>query len=409
MIDIYFDIAFEEFYTRWVLRKMISLKESLTFFEGVTEDTTPNDFILFLNKMKEKQEYKDEFNTLYSKEHMKSFLIFLYAKFPEIKCNKVELLESSIIKDNVYLVNKYYELVWSLVFFQKVINEYFLDIEEYIKEMQIGVSSLLSEGSEKYNLSPISFSFENLKKIDFVVNGKYTNEELFTILFKKQDYSSFLPTFSSSLLLDATDFINLYNYPLKDYLLYLEFIKEMSYVVGKTHLSEYYTKNGSIKVREKYEKQQNLLLDILVKCKNKYMKDTDTFVFHKIPINYNETSDKYFGISYFIAESNIYGVGAVLLNRDSIYNPLICLFEDAENELDIKIRKKENQGLKEQILRNPKFFKEFLFMNKAKEGAASLEAVLNKDEYLKDTNWEKRSKRYEKEVEDLLQNILNEK
>ena len=48
-------------------------------------------------------------------------------------------------------------------------------------------------------------------------------------------------------------------------------------------------------------------------------------------------------------------------------------------------------------------------MNKAKEGAASLEAVLNKDEYLKDTNWEKRSKRYEKEVEDLLQNILNEK
>ena len=32
-----------------------------------------NDFLLFLMKMKEKQEYKDEFNTLYSKEYMKSF------------------------------------------------------------------------------------------------------------------------------------------------------------------------------------------------------------------------------------------------------------------------------------------------------------------------------------------------
>ena len=37
-------------------------------------------------------------------------------------------------------------------------------------------------------------------------------------------------------------------------------------------------------------------------------------------------------------------------------------------------------------------------MNKVKEGASSLEAVLNKDEYLKDSTWEKRSKIYEKKL-----------
>lgn len=410
MIDTYFDIAFEEFYTRWVLKKIISTKDSSAFFVKINNKVSVNDFLLFLMKMKEKQEYKDEFNTLYSKEYMKSFFSYLYTKTIEIEKNKLELLSGNILSENINLVKKYYDLVWSISFLQKIVNEYFLDIQEYKVEMKKSVDLLFSKGDNKKKLNSDFFrEIDSIEKIDFVVNGKYTNEELYNMLFRKQVYSTYLPNTVFSLLLDETDFINLYNYPLKDYMLFLEFLKEMSFIEGKKHLIEYYKNNGSIKIRNKYKEQYDSLLKKILDIRLQYFADNSDFVFHKIPINYNETSDKYFGIPYYITESNIYGVGAILLNRDSIYNPLLSIFEDVENELSEKIRKKENQGLREQILKNPKFFKEFLFMNKVKEGASSLEAVLNKDEYLKDSTWEKRSKIYEKEVDSLFQNILNEK
>ena len=82
MIDTYFDIAFEEFYTRWVLKKIISTKDSSAFFVKINNKVSVNDFLLFLMKMKEKQEYKDEFNTLYSKEYMKSFFqLFIHKDY----------------------------------------------------------------------------------------------------------------------------------------------------------------------------------------------------------------------------------------------------------------------------------------------------------------------------------------
>ena len=87
MEDKFFDIAFEEFYTRWVLRKSVTIRECHAFYNSLNINIDSQDFIRFLEKLKNNEMLKKEFDSFYNKDVVKSFTTFLYNKVNKPKSN----------------------------------------------------------------------------------------------------------------------------------------------------------------------------------------------------------------------------------------------------------------------------------------------------------------------------------
>ena len=230
MFNTFFEIAFEDFYTKWVIRQLSLCKESDTFFEGLNTKSTIKDFITFLEKMKNNIAIQEKFSQFYNKEFLKSFILYLYENVKCIQKNKKERKQ------------KDYDLIWLCHFFNSILTEYYLDIEEYKKEMVENIksslfdlevlkkekNSLLTDEDIKRlikeNLEELN-KVKDIQKIDFVINGKYSNSELLFKLLSKKEYLSSLPNSDIQFSLYKEDFYNIFNYPLKDYLLYMMYLK----------------------------------------------------------------------------------------------------------------------------------------------------------------------------------------
>ena len=177
MVDI-FDVAYDDFYMRWVIEKMDSIDEGLKFFKGLSSKTNVQDFKNFLYSLKEKNvKLNEEFNAVYNKENLKSFVNFLYLK------NK-DKIEKNIkdLKDKVNIDN--YFLVWLISLFKGFLSEYFIDIEKVKKEKiecnLYGLKLFENDSGNKIEKirKEIKEDLKNIDKItkrDFVINGKYSN------------------------------------------------------------------------------------------------------------------------------------------------------------------------------------------------------------------------------------------
>lgn len=379
MVDI-FDVAYDDFYMRWVIEKMDSIDEGLKFFKGLSSKTNVQDFKNFLYSLKEKNvKLNEEFNAVYNKENLKSFINFLYLK------NK-DKIEKNIkdLKDKVNIDN--YFLVWLISLFKGFLSEYFIDIEKVKKEkIECNLYELkLFENDSGNKIEKIRKEIkEDLKNIDkitkrdFVINGKYSNQDLFEMLNTDFAYYNFISV--DNLILGEEDFFNLFNYPLKDYVLFMLFLEKMSLKPAKEHLREYIDSHGDEKVIKKYDLQKNILCDLLHMCNRLYISDKGEFIFHDVEIGFGErgvlTGDYYFNWEFCKARSNILGIGCILYED---MGELYPIFGKEYFKLVDELVAEEDKKFEERMKKNPKFYKEFKERNKRLWKASSFGSVLGK-------------------------------
>ena len=390
MFDMSFNIAFEEFYTRWVFRRLNKIDKSYNLFNTFKNKTEFSEFMTFLLEVKKNEKLKEQFDKDFNKEAMKSFILYIYKNVPEIEENKRELN------------NKNYDLVWMLLFFNKVIKEYYLDIEEYKREKVDYEKDYLQSLQNIFEKDP-SFTtkedydkvyqdiviyinkLQNMKKMDFVVNGKYSNEDLFKMMCenrKTNGYLSSLPCKSYDFILSKTDLIDLFNYPLKDYTLMSQFIRMMAYECAKTRLKEFYDSEGDMSIPEKYDKQRCELLELLDKCKDAYLKDEGEYVFHKIDLSELEpkfTSDGFFGKPHYCAEVNVQSMGCHFDANDPDCNDLYSLFIEEHLRVEKIYQARKKKEFDERMKKNPKLFERFKAQNRIMKKASSFGDVLKDD------------------------------
>lgn len=411
MFNTYFDMAFTDFYNKWVIRQIILSDSGCSFFEKLNRNSSIREFMSFFEQEKSKIELQDKFNSLYTKEYVKSFVLYLYKNVPEILKNKKEVNKEE------------YDLIWLSSFFDRVLEEYYLDIEEYkktkIKSVESFILSLESrkEGKSKIKIDPesiIELKEDSLKKIDkvltlekvdFVLNGKYSNQELLKILKDNKGYNTYLPVVNTDFLLSNTVFYNIFKYPLKDYLLFMEYLTKISFKYGKEHLQEYYNHNGSDAVQKKYKKQYDNLYRLVKDILKMYEEDELGFVFHDIDLTeiYDNgkkcNSDDFFYDKWWVALYTVKGVGAIYANF--INSPYFQMFYDDNMKIENAYLKKEEEKFKEEVKKNPKSFIDFLTDNKLMKLSSSFAFVLGDK-----PDWDKEYKKCRKEAEEEIAQIL---
>lgn len=413
MFNTYFDMAFADFYNKWVVGQIVFSELGDDFFEKLNKNSTIKGFMSFLEEEKNKIELKEKFDSLYNKEYVKSFVLYLYKNIPEILENRKEVNREE------------YDLIWLSSFFDKILEEYYLDIEEYKKTKIVSIKSFIlsldTRKGGKIKIDPkniIELKEDSLKKIDkilsikkadFVLNGKYSNIELLEILREDKLYVGYLPKINTDFILSSTDFYNLFNYPLKDYLLFMKFLKEISFKYGKEHLREYYNHNGSEETRKKYKKQYDNLYCLVNSISKMYKEDNSDSIFHNIDLTklYNDdrkyNSDDFFYEKWFITLHTINGVGAFYSN--DINNPYFEMFYEDNLKIENMRYEEEEKKYRADVKKRPKFYIDFLTDNKLMQRSSSFDFVLGKE-----PNWDEEYKKCRKEAEEEINKILrNEK
>ena len=411
MFNIYFDMAFIDFYNKWVVREIVLSDSGRYFFEKINKSVTIKEFISFFEEEKSKMEVKEKFNSLYSKEHIKSFILYLYKNIPEILENKKEVNKEE------------YDLIWLSSFFDKILEEYYLDIEEYKKRKIESIESFIlsldskKEGKIKIDSKSIMELKEDslsriekvltIEKVNFILNGKYSNQELLQILRDNRPYTSYLPKINTDFILSSLDFYNIFKYPLKDYLLFMEYLIKISFDYGKEHLQEYYKHNGLISVQKKYEEQYSNLYRLLTDISKMYEEDKLGFVFHNIDLteiwddDRTHNSDDFFYNKWEVALLTIKGVGAIYSNY--MNSPYFQTFHEDNRKIETEYFKKEEEKYREEVKKNPKFYIDFLTDNKLMKLSSSFAFVLGNK-----IDWDKEYKKCRKEAEEEIAQILKE-
>ena len=108
MFNTYFDMAFADFYNKWIVGQIVFSELGNDYFEKLNKNSTIKGFMSFLEEEKNKIELKEKFDSLYNKEYVKSFVLYLYKNIPEILENRKEVNREE------------YDLIWLSSFFDKI-------------------------------------------------------------------------------------------------------------------------------------------------------------------------------------------------------------------------------------------------------------------------------------------------
>lgn len=364
-----FNIAYNDFFNKWViLKKVKDSKDGLDFFYSITENTTLRDFMKFLEK--EKSKYIEEFEKKYNKDSIVSFIDYLYSlnnNFENIK-NKRE--ESAKKEEEKYLklfdITRF-DYLYCRGLFYKLLQEENLDEEKLL---------FYKNSDNKELLDKYKHIFYN-----YVIE--------YDLGFDESDFS-FVSDYS---------FVNPLSFPYKDYMLFILFIREITLKLGMEHLKEYYDyieKNWvdyetylkqTEKFQQKTEKKFNILFGLLSKFEMMFLSDKDFDGYRDIKIYLDTERKGSFDFYLLFCETMRYLQGFHYI-VDTLLVPnfkekLYETFSEREFAIRDKIIEDNEKKHQEKMKTDPEYkksYEERQLRNAMGWGASSLGNVLTPEE-----------------------------
>lgn len=197
MLKEIFNIAYEDMYKKWVIHKVCKTKDSIDLFYKIPDifslerkniDNVLNEFETYINKVSNEKDLREEFDNQYNKDSIYSFVEFIF--------NKNNIFQYPNMSKKVFVSCYIYNLLNFLI------EEYYCiadNKEEIIFNSSISNEDLLLRinAARKYNRS-ITYKFD---KIGFdghiydILNYKMNTYLLFLLFIKKVSYSEGLKLF----------------------------------------------------------------------------------------------------------------------------------------------------------------------------------------------------------------------
>lgn len=363
-----FNIAFEDFFNKWVIiKKLKSSKESLDFFNSITEKTTVADFIKFLNI--EKIKYVKEFNEKYNKDVIIKFIDYLYSLYNNFDNIKQDIIQSVKKEDSVEYIKlldiNRFDYLYCQGLFSELLKEQNITEEKLLFPKNISNEELL----EKYKEVFLEYAIK------------------YDLGFEETDFS----------FVSKSSFVDPLCFPYKEYSLFLLFIKEIALTLGMKHLNEYYDYieknwvdsktyfNHFDMFKEKTKRHYDILCNLIWKIENMFKSDNDFKKYIDLEIDLDTKATYSFYLLYYETQRYLQGFNYTLdifiipSFRDILYNT----FSDRERAIEEKVIEENDKKHQEKMRVDKKYREDYLkreVKNKIKGGVSSFENVLTPDE-----------------------------
>lgn len=374
MILEYFDIAYDDMYKRWLNYKLLKVDEGNRYFFKLNEKIEIEDFKKLFYKYYKDLQFKEEFETKYPKDKLKSFVEYLFNKYKVDNFNNFSFnLEDIEDKD---IREKNFYIVWLVLLFSYIVEESYFNFNKYLRAYKNKLQKKSQEdvGYEEYYTEKIN-NLRVIKKAN--ISFECSNEEIEQSLINSQMYMG-TPLFK---FLDEDALYNIFNYPLSDYLLFLLYINKMANDFAERILKEKYS--GSSLDCSKYETLAENISSVLSKISTAFNEDTSEYIFHSHYKEDGKPSDSYFYNCLMETKIFLWAFqGSFETSWCDIYESykITQLFEpyiDLQNSIERQSIELHNKNMSENMKKDSKGFDNFKKQNKTFFEMFSMKNILN--------------------------------